>query len=198
MPTVFEYGGPIVDLLDMKVAANNLDGTFGTAVDVPGAQMASIKMTATSVQAEGDGEIVATYTRTRGAELRMRNVSVSSAVYGVLFGTNNYEYGESVSHRRIMRHGPQDMPYFALAWKSASADAGSGTSGGCAVVFVPRCKVTEAPNLQFAYNTFVLSEVGIQALPEPYYLNEYGDPSVYEIILYQSDVSVTIPPLSYM
>jgi len=197
MPTIFEYGGPQVDLLDVRVATNDLDGTFGTAVDIPGAQMASVKLNVSNVEATGDGEVVATYTRVRSADMRLRNVSIPTSAYSIIFGTAGYEYSTTPTRRTVTRYGPRNFPYFAIAWKTAAADSGRGVPTGCTIVFAPKCKAMEAPNLEFSYETILAPESSIRALPDDYYLDEQGEGTIFEIITYETAVSVTIPPVSY-
>lgn len=190
---IFEYGGPPVDILDGKTAANNGDGTYGEAHDLPSIQLLSVKIEVVNIELPGDGEITSTYTRQRKGTLRLRNGSIPRAAYTDMFGVQGYEYGTTPTRRYVRRFGPRNYPYFAIAGKTAAGDNGTG----CNILFAPKCKVTDAPDIQFQSDTFVVPEMTITALPDPNYLDENLQGTIFELLEYETAVSVTIPPVSY-
>lgn len=190
---IFEYGGPPVDILDCKVAANNGDGSFGTAHDVPSVQLVSAKVEVTTAELPGDGEITSTYTRMRKATIRLRHGAIPRAAYADMFGMQGYEYGVTPNRRYVRRWGPRNFPYFALAAKTGAGDNGTG----CNIMFAPMCKITDAPDIQFQSDNFVILEMTITALPDPNYLDENLNGTIIEPLEYETAVPVTIPPLSY-
>lgn len=176
-------GAPQFGLNDVKVAAWIATDSYGTAIDVPSAQMMSTTMRIISAELEGDDKITASGSRAIGAQAQIRFGSVSLAVLEVILGIASTPSGTPVIQDHLKVAGGTSMPYFGLCGK-LNAEEGDGDLH----VFLPKCKIMSDVQLVPAeYGKFSVSELTVMCVPDATY-------EIVNLIEHSTDVAIAIPP----
>lgn len=196
MPGIFEYGGNAYDIDDLKVAVRNGDGTYGLKIDVPGVSMFRAEFQTKNQRANGDGGIVAIASAFEAANVTMRNVGISTAHWGILFPTLNYESGSTPNRvRRFYQQFNIPLPYFGVL--ARIFDGESRTAG--MIIFIPRIKVMNNVQWSAEYNTFVTPEITGMGLADTTLSDPSGQPLSFVAYIYESNMpllsSINLPLL---
>lgn len=189
---LFDIGGPQYGLRDCKIATNNNDGTFGNNVDVPSVQMLRGQLQTVNAQLEGDDRITATAARGISAQITMRWGSVHLDVLEVIMGSTRQDSGSSPNGYSFVNIDNRKMPYFGIAGR-AEAEEGSGNT----VLFIPKAKVMEGFQIEFAYNAFAIPELTVMAVGDENFPSEDGDPVIMIPIMYETAQAATLPPYGF-
>lgn len=178
------FGAPQFGLNDVKVATWNATDDYGTAVDVPSAQMFGSSLQQVSAQLEGDDQITDTQSSAIGSEVRVRFGSLSLAALEVILGQSISSSGSSPNQvQQIQLGGGDKMPYFGICGK-VDATQGSGDTH----VFVAKCKAMGDVSLaQLEYGQYAIPELTVQAINDTTY-------DIITIIEHETAASVAIPP----
>ena len=189
MTSIFDYGGPQFGLADTKMAVNNSDGTFGTAVDVPSVQVLGVEAVVESQTLTGDDRQTASASRITGANVTLRFGSVHMDVLATMLGiTLDEAYGAYTSRRVMIAN--KKTPYVGICGK-ANAEEGAGDTH----LFIPRCKVASNFRLQFEYNTFSIPEITFAAQGDENFLDADGNATVIIPVQYETARDVVLPPV---
>lgn len=132
------YGNYSFGLHDCKVAGWTSAGTWGTSVDVPGAQMLDVTPQFVTGQQTGDDKIVSVASRLVGAEIQLRFASMSIAALEVIMGATATSSVSSPNEvKQFKPTAGSKMPYFGI-----SGVAYSDEDSGSYNLFVPKAKAT--------------------------------------------------------
>lgn len=178
------FGAPQFGLADVKIAAWNSTGSYGTAVDVPSVQMMGVTLQQVSATLEGDDAITATAARAIGGTVQLRFGGISLGVLEILCGnsiTSSLSTPNAVKSFKLS--GGDNMPYFALCGK-ALAEEGTGDTH----VFVAKAKITgDFAIAMLEYGRFAIPDVTAQFVSD----DTHG---LLKIIEHETAVAVAIPP----
>lgn len=179
------------DVDDIKVAINNLDGTFGPMVDVPSCDLFGSTLNMKNQTMRGDGHITALASAPESAQCQFRFGSFNSKVAAVILGSAESSSGASPNRKTEMEVGAgQDMPYFAIA---ARAPDGLG-KGGATIIWLPCCKIMQNVELRIEYNQFLMPQVTGMAIGDPAIMkagNVY--PLLWKIKYYETAAAIAMP-----
>lgn len=181
---LFETGGPQFGLADVKIATWNADGSYGSVVDVPSAQAFNVTTRVASAELTGDDSITAVASRIIGANLQIRNGSLTIAVLEVLFGvtaTSSVASPNNVKNLRIS--DGLRLPHFGAIGK-VLAEEGDGDTW----VFLPKCRITSDINLLNAsYGSFVVPEMTAACVAD-------GDYEIVNLVIHETATAITVMP----
>lgn len=183
---IFDLGGPTFGLKDCKVATNNLNGTFGTALDVPSVQVLGVNLQTVNAMLEGDDEITAVQARAISGEVSLRFGGIDLRVLAILTGETQSSSGSTPNQsKRMLFDGAPTFPYFAVCGRADAAEA----SGADTHVFIPKVKITTGFELRMEYSAFSIPEVTAMAVRDP----DYN--AIFEVIEHETAAVVAIPPV---
>lgn len=186
--SLFEIGNPPFGINDCKVATNNLNGTFGSAVDIPSVQMMTVAVQTTSAKLRGDDSDTAVMARLNGAEIQVRHGSISQAALEVMFGVNSTSSGTTPNrYKRLVFIGGTGNPYFAICGKANAAEG-----AGDVHLFLPKSKNMSGFTVRVEDGAFSIPEYTISAVPDQDYPTLTG--MFYEIVEHETAIAVAIPP----
>ncbi len=185
MTSIFGIGGPQYNLEDAKVAANNLNGTFGTAVDVPSVQLLGIKYNTVNASLEGDGGITSVVSKAISATMTIRFGSVNLQTLEVITGATLSESGTTPNRVHRMKFTGENMPWFAVCGKTTAAENTTADTH----FFCPKLKCTEGFEVRMEYNAFSIPEIPAMAIKDPDYT------AIFEVIEHETAAAVAIPPV---
>lgn len=177
------YGNYSFGLQDTKIASWTSAGTFGTSVDVLGAQMLDVTPQLVTGQQTGDDQIVAVASRLVGAEIRLRFASMSIAAMEKIMGvtaTSSVSSPNEVKQFKPTIGGK--MPYFAVSGVAYSDD-----DGGSYNLFVPKAKATAITIGGMEYGAFKNVEVTAYAVKDSTY-------QAFNIIKQETAVTTAVIP----
>lgn len=187
---LFDFGALVYGLRDAKVAVNDLDGTFGTAIDVPSVQLFVSNLQTVNAQLEGDDRITASASRIISAQVQIRFGSIDLDILELITGGTLDESGSTPNQRRQLNISNRRLPYFGICGK-ADAEEGSGDTH----IFVPKLKIMEGFELRMEYNVFAIPEITAMAVGDDNFLDEDSLPSIVQIVQYETARSVVLPPV---
>lgn len=177
------YGTPQFGLADVKIAPWTSTGVYGTAVDVPNAQLMGNTLKILSAQLEGDDAIQAVASRAIGGEVRIRFGAISIEALEVLLGQTAVPSGTPETQQALTISGGDNMPYFGICGKALAEEG-----GGDLHVFVPKCKITTDVTLaQLEYGKFAVPELTVYAANDATY-------GVIGLVPHKTAADVAIPP----
>jgi hypothetical protein len=188
MPGIFGIGGPQFGLRDTKVATNDGDGTYGTAVDVPSVQLLGIQYQTVNAQLEGDDVITDTHAKAISAQMTVRFGSISLDVLEVITGKTIDESGTTPNQVRAMVFDGINFPYFAICGKSEATSGGGDTH-----IFVPKLKIMEGFQIQMQYGQYVIPELTAMAIGDSEYDAAPG--AIFIPIEHETAANIAIPPV---
>lgn len=169
MASVFNYGDVAYDIQDMKIAAWNGDGTYGTLIDVPAINRFNLEFVMKSQTGNGDSGRVLTAAAIEAANVSMRNFGIPALAVPILFGgsTNEYGTGSDLYSIQDLAAG-QELPYFGALIRSIDPESAvtPGHTKGGTLLFVPKIKVMSNFSWTFEYNTFIQPELTGSAQPD--------------------------------
>lgn len=184
MPLFGDYAGPQFGLDDVKIAKLNTDGSYGTAVDVPSAQLYEVTPQTVNAQLEGDDQITDTHAIAISAQVRIRFGSISVEALEVLTGETKSTSGTTPTRVTKLTIDNVKFPYFGIVGRAfATQDAGD------VHVFVGKVKIMEgfqAALLQ--YGQYAIPELNCMALLKD---ATYG---IVQIIKHETATAIVIPP----
>jgi len=182
---IFDYGGNLYDIDDLRVFANNGNGTFGTKFDLVAINMFRMEFQSKNQRANGDGGIAALASAWEAVNVTMRNVSVKRDVWALFGAGSNYEYGVTPNRvtDQFIEFG-QPLGYFGVL--ARIFDGESATSG--AVIFIPKIKIMGNVQWQAEYNTFVTPEITAFGIPDTNLVNPSGRYRAFHAKYYESNL----------
>lgn len=184
MTSIFGIGGPQYNLEDAKVATNNLNGTFGAAVDVPSVQLVGVKYNTSTAQLEGDAGITSVVAKAISATMTVRFGSINLQTLAIITGETLSQSGSTPTRVHRMKFTGDNFPWFAICGKTSAAENTSADTH----VFVPKMKCTEGFEVRMEYNAFSIPEIPAMAIKDPDYL------AIFEVIEHETAEAVAIPP----
>lgn len=155
-------GSPQFGLADVRIAAWDGDGTYGTLVDVPSVQEVGVTLRVQSAELTGDDAITAIASRIIAAGGTFRHGSIDVDVLEVLIGntaTSSIASPNNVKNLRV-RAG-DNLPYFGLIGKALAEEG-----GGDFWVFLPKCRVTSDMAIALRYGEFAIPEMQFVAVDD--------------------------------
>lgn len=168
-------------LNDVKIATWTDASNWGTAVDVPAVQMLGIQVQTVNGILEGDDVITDTHAKIIGGQIRFRfgfqNLSVWAILTGLTEESSDTDYAMTFT-------GGQNMPYIGVVGR---VDDTAG--GGNDILFAPKVKLMEPPELRMEYGQYVIPEMTLQMVP-----NTGGSYGVFRILQHDAATTATIPP----
>jgi hypothetical protein len=176
------------DINNAVIAANNGDGTFGSAIDVKGVVSVAVTINIKSGEQMGDGGVYSVLSKATKGTVKFQFADQQSfAVLQVIRNKTKGIYGSNptVQHMGI---GTEQFPYFALAGQTYQDD-GTETFN----VFMPNIKVTSDFDFAIAENSFVLPEFTCTAVPDSNWTRA-GFPQIAILFEYPDSTALTIPP----
>lgn len=180
----FGIGGPQFGLRDVKIAAWNSTGSYGTLYDVPSVSSFSFNINTVNAQLEGDDIITDTHAVAVSSQVTMRFGSVSFPVYAVLTGATTVTYNSGASDElQVQQISDLSFPFFGVLGKALSTD-GSGAFH----IFIPKVKIMEGFQVTMEYGNYVIPEVSGMAVKD-------GGWGIYTPLQYATDIAIaTMPP----
>lgn len=189
MNSTFTYGGPQFGLEDCKIAPNNLDGTFGTLVDVPSIKVMDVTVRVKSQVLEGDDKETASSSRVIGGTVKLQFGSVNLDVLVVMLGgTLDAAYGAYTSRRVSIAN--RNTPYLGICGRADAAEGAGDTH-----LFIPKAKIASDFSLKFEFDTFSIPEITLTAQGDENFLDDNGDANIIIPIEYETARPVAIPPV---
>lgn len=189
MASIWNFGDPPYGFEDLKIATNDLDGTFGTTYDVPSAQMLRGQLTLQEAELEGDDTITAIASKVIKGEGAFRFGGMPFEVFSVITGQAIASSGAGSAAYRFIDFANANMPYFGLCGR---ADAGEGS--GDTHLFFPKCKVAGNFEVKLEGNAFSIPEIPIKMIGDDNFLDANGRKIVVRAIQHASAEVVTLPP----
>jgi len=177
--------GPSFGLQDCKVGLNNLDGTFGTLVDVPSIQLIGINLQTVNAQLEGDDVITDTHSRAISAQVTIRFGSISIAALEVITGVTKALGGITADNQEQLKFGNINFPYFGIAGYADS----TGSAGGNVQFFAPKVKITEGFEVSFEYGAYSIPNLTATAI----YDDDYS--GIFAITESEAAYAIAMPPV---
>lgn len=187
MPTWGLSAGPSFGLNDAKIAVNNLDGTFGTLVDVPSVQMMGVNPQTVNAQLEGDDTITDTHARLISVQVTLRFGSINIAALEVITGLSKVLGGQVANNdqqEQLLFTG-LNFPYFGI---TGMAEATSAT-GGNVQIFVPKVKIMEGFELTLEYGNYSIPNLTAMAV----YDDDYA--GIMSVIESEAAFAIAMPPV---
>lgn len=186
-------GGPSYDIVELWIAANNLDGTFGTPFMLPSCDLFSVKINVKSAQARGNGRITAIASQIESAGGTLRNASITQAIYATMWGKASLQSGTTPNRQKRLALGSERAKWFGILGKSLAGDDGDTH------IFLPYVRCVEAFDFRFEYNAFTVPEITVMALVDPVLLDTGADgnselPLVLDIVEHETEATVVFPP----
>jgi hypothetical protein len=178
-----DFGNPTFGLRDLKIATWNSAANYGTAVDIPSAQLYEVSPETVSAELEGDDVITATHAFAISATVRIRFGSVPLEVLQILTGNTYDSYGTTPSRIRSLVIDAISFPYFGICGKALSTE-----DSGDMHIFVPKLKVMDGFTIGFQYGQFTIPEITCKAVPG---INN----KIVEYILHETAANVALPPV---
>lgn len=174
MTAVFTFS-----LQQCQIAANNLDGTFGTAYQLESTKTLTMAQKFVSDKARGNARITALAAQTESYDVGLDTAGIDNDALAVLFGTTAVDSndGNVLSISNIL------TPYFGLVGQAFP------DGDGDFLVFFPYCKVTSDMNFKFEYGKIVVPQFKAEAIEGsafPYIVNYYERPD--------GEAAITFPP----
>lgn len=193
MAGIFDYGGNLYDIDDLKIARNLGDGTFGDLVDVPSIDMFRIEFVTKNQTGRGDGGITALASAIESCNITIRNLGIKRDQITYMFPADSYETGVEPDREEMTDiESGRPFPYFgaiARIFDGESDDAG-------ALIFVPRIKIMQNITWNVEYNTFVAPEMTAMAVRDPVLLTTSGRNRFVRAIFYESELpAITAMPI---
>jgi hypothetical protein len=187
---LFAFGNPPYGLEDVKVATNNLNGTYGQNFDVPSVQMLQAQFTTASADLEGDDRITATAARIIKGQVTFRMGGVNLEVLAVLLGQSIASSGGvGISAYRFIDIANVNLPQWGIIGRADAAEGGGDTH-----IWAPRCKVREGFQLKLEYSTFSIPEITVDAIGDEFFTDANGKSIVIRTINHNRVVVCTLPP----
>lgn len=178
------------DVDDVKVFANNLDGTFGTGVDVPSCDLFVTGLNTKNQTMRGDGRITAIASSPESAECQIRFGSFAAAVMEIILGSSVASSGTTPNRKLEMKVGAgQNFPFFSIVGRSPSGLA----NGGATLIWLPCVKIMQNVSLRVEYNAFMMPEVTAMAIGDPVLTTTEGLALLWEIKWYETAASISLP-----
>jgi hypothetical protein len=178
------YGSPQYGLSDVKVANWVATNSYGTAVDIPSAQQFQVTLRVVSAELTGDDSITALASRVIGANIAMRNGSVSIGALEVLLGnTATSSIASPNTVKQLKMVGGDNLPYFGIVGKCFAEEG-----GGEFWMFLPKCRILGDITLaNLTYGEFSIPEMTAVAVSD----TTFG---VLSMIERMAAAAITIPP----
>lgn len=170
---------------DCKVAAWVGDGTYGTAVDVPGIKNITIEAETTNGEQDGDDMLVAVASKVRAGNVTITKARLSFEVLNIML---NQPIQSSSSHK-AMKITSRKTRYFGLI---ARIDEAEGD--GDVHIFVPKVKLLTGLTFNFAFGEFTSPEMTAKALLDSNYADDDDYPCLFYPIWHEDRQPVVIPP----
>lgn len=142
---------------DLKFAAWNSEGSYGTAYDVLGVREFTLELELESDQLEGDDVVLDRFSKIISATFGFEQAAVDLEVLDMITGgtlVSNASY-EDIKVDEV------SMPYIAVAAKVDASDGGKDLH-----IFLPKCKLSENLSLQAQYGEYMLPSASFQAVKE--------------------------------
>lgn len=185
---LFSFEGPQYDIDDVKIARNNGDGTFGTAVDVPSVDLYVANFRTKSAEGRGDGGITAVASQIEACEVTVRNLSIAMESLEVFLGISIQSSGVSPNRERSMHITNNRFPYFGIVGRAFAGESDAGT-----MIFFPYVKIMQNFEWRMEYNVFTMPEVRALALRDPVLLGEDGRRLLSHVKGYETMPEIEIP-----
>lgn len=179
----FGIGEVPFGLEDAKIAVNNLNGTWGTAVDIPSVRILRIRLETYNGVGEGDDIETVAHSKPKGATITVEMLGISSAVLEKITGLTKASSGSAPNRKFSLRFNKYNAPYLGLCGRADSAE------GGDAHFFVPKMKLMEGFEVTAQFNTFSIPSLNFKALVDPSWGND-----IFDLITNEAVTSVVIPP----
>jgi hypothetical protein len=179
---IFDYGQPSFGLADIKIATYNSLNSYGTAVDVPSAQLLGVESETVNATLEGDDVRTAIAAIMIGGEITVRWGSVDLDVLEILTGNTSDEYSTTPNRTKMLKIDNVKFPYIGICGKAFAAEGTGDTH-----VFIPKCKITDGFAVSMEYGAFSIPEVTMQLAAD-------DEGYLFKIIEHETAESVVIPP----
>ena len=183
MATSFDKGQPTFGLRQCIIAVNNLDGTFGTAVQVPSIKIYNVDYKTVSAELEGDDTITATAAIATKADCDIQFGGITMSAYQVLTGINPTSSGSGSGYNAKMLFAATNFPYFAILGQAYAAQGGGDTH-----IFVPKVKIMSGFSLKMEFGQFTIPDVKATAVLDPNYN------AIFSAIEHGTITAAAIPP----
>lgn len=156
--------------------------TYATGVNLPAAATMEITPTFTTIQAEGDDQIVSTYSLPNGAEWSLSQATALDArVHEVLLGGTASDSNSGVSEVTYWDFKSSvEVPYFGFIGKAIDAE-----SDGDVHVQAYKARVNAGLGGAFGYGAYKTVDWSGQCLADP-----YGNSKIFRILNHATDTAI--------
>jgi hypothetical protein len=168
------------------VAPWNGDGTYGTAVRVPGIKNVNIEAVTVNAEQTGDDRVMAVMSKVVSGNVTMSQARFSFEVMNVI----NAQPIQSASSFKRQKFTSRKSRYFGLV---AHIDEPEGD--GELQLFIPQMKLMENLSMNYAYGEFTTPELSVRALLDENYNDEDGYPCLFYVIQVDARQDLAIPPV---
>jgi hypothetical protein len=183
------YGDAPWDFDDGKIAVNDGDGTFGTAIDIYSCQMVMSELEVRSGVGTGDGGKTAMASKPIGVKGHVRFLGVQHDVMAIFSGFSNSSSGSAPNRvTGTVFTLNQNFTYFGIAARALASE-----SAGDAHLFMPRCKIMGDINVTFEEENYVAIEFDFEGAADRHILHN-GKPLLTDWFEHETAVAVAIPP----
>ncbi len=165
------------------VAANNLDGTFGTPYMLESTKTLTMAQKFVSDKARGNARITALAAQTESYDISLDTAGIDDDVFAILFGTT----ATASNGGSVLQIDNVLTPYFGLVGQAYPDGEGDF------LVFFPFCKVTSDVNYKFEYGKIVVPQFkceAIQVSPFTYIVEQLDRPCVTDITAFPPQIPV--------
>lgn len=167
-------GNPPYEASEVYVAANNWDGTFGTAVKVRGINMFVRAARMKVIEGMGDGRLAAKTSKVLAVPITIRSLAIPVSGYEVIMSQAAAAYGTSPNRYQQFETGARDETgMFGVLARIPAANSTGGI-----IYFAPFVTVIGDLEWRFDGDNFVASEFRCEAIGDPYLTKANGQPLI--------------------
>jgi len=173
------------------VAANNWDGTFGTAIEVRGINLAVRSARLKVIEGSGNRAIMAKSSKVLAVPVTIRALAIPLAAYEVIMNTPVSAYGVAPNRYQQFETGSSDeTSSFGLMVKARYANANGGM-----YFFWPFVTVIQDIEWRFDGDNYVATELRCEAIQDPTLTKADGSNLIERIRNYETLPNITEMPL---
>lgn len=183
--------GKPFNLNDGKMGRRVGDGTYTNTVDLFSLRMMVVRLQPVTDTLEGDGIITGMASAWESAEIEVEigghQPDVIENAYGIT-ETNSGTTPNQVNRLRVP--GGKNLPYVGIGGTIPSED----NPGAALAVWAPQAKIMSAVETTIEKGRFFRQRFTMRAIPDTNFLDADDYPALIDVLDYETQVAMTLPP----